>query len=106
MLGMVTVVILFYLPGVFFASFFFFGGGAGGQNTLFSAHNLMVEKGRHLNLLKKDRNCPICNMGLIENEQHVLLHCKEYKSKRSVLLSKINSTFCIITIATILLIYW
>ena len=31
-------------------------------------------------------------MGLIENEEHFLLHCKEYKSKRSVLLSKINST--------------
>lgn len=44
-----------------------------------SAHNLMIEKGRHLNIIKKDRNCPICNMGLIENEEHFLLHCKEYK---------------------------
>jgi len=52
----------------------------------------MIEKGRHLNIIKKDRNCPICNMGLIENEEHFLLHCKEYKFKRSVLLSKINST--------------
>ena len=31
-------------------------------------------------------------MGLIENEEHFLLHCKEYKFRRSVLLSKINST--------------
>jgi hypothetical protein len=44
-----------------------------------SAHNLMIEKGRHLNIIKKDRNCPISNMGLIENEEHFLLHCKEYK---------------------------
>ena len=47
-----------------------------------SAHNLMIEKDRRLNIIKKDRNCPICNMGLIENEEHFLLHCKEYKSKR------------------------
>jgi hypothetical protein len=39
----------------------------------------MIEKGRHLNIIKKDRNCPISNMGLIENEEHFLLHCKEYK---------------------------
>ena len=31
-------------------------------------------------------------MGLIENEEHFLLHCKGYKSKHSVLFSKINST--------------
>ena len=33
----------------------------------------MIEKGRHINIIMKDRNCPICNMGLIENEEHNLL---------------------------------
>ena len=55
-----------------------------------SAHNLMIEKGRYLNIPKTDRNCPICNVGQIENEEHFLLHCKEYTSKRLVMLSKIN----------------
>lgn len=38
-----------------------------------SDHNLMMEKGRHLEINRHQRICPKCNV--IANEQHFLTEC-------------------------------
>jgi hypothetical protein len=41
-----------------------------------SAHPLMIERGRHLNIPRTDRYCLLCKSNQIEDEKHFLLHCK------------------------------
>ena len=53
-----------------------------------SAHQLMIEKGRHLNLPTEERICPICNV-FIEDEFHFLFDCSCYKSQRDTFNNKI-----------------
>ena len=38
-------------------------------------HNLMIEKGRHLNIHRSLRLCQFCNSNVIEDEYHFLLVC-------------------------------
>ena len=50
-----------------------------------SAHNLMIEKGRHKRPKKlelKDRTCFYCKNSEIEDEIHFMMQCKLYKEKR------------------------
>lgn len=58
-----------------------------------SAHPLMIERGRHLNIPREERYCPVCKNGEIEDEQHFLLKCNRYTSKREILENKINVIF-------------
>ena len=38
-----------------------------------SSHKLMIERGRWLNILPKDRLCTLCNK--LEDEFHVICEC-------------------------------
>ena len=53
-----------------------------------SAHRLMIEEGRHLNIEKQDRLCNKCNMHAIENEYHFLLVCPFYRKTRADILPR------------------
>ena len=50
-----------------------------------SNHALMIEKGRHLNIDKNLRFCPFCP-GIIEDEQHFITRCPQYRHLRTELL--------------------
>ena len=54
-----------------------------------SNHNLMIEKGRHLNINKNLRFCPFCPKH-IEDEMHFLLECTSYASHRKELTDSIK----------------
>ena len=61
-----------------------------------SNHKLMIERGRHLNLEKHERICPVCSEG-VEDEIHLLLKCNQYDSLRAPLLhecSELKRNFC------------
>ena len=47
-----------------------------------SAHNLAIEKGRHLGLPTDERVCNVCKSGEVEDEKHFLLKCEEYNNYR------------------------
>ena len=52
-----------------------------------SSHNLMIEKGRHLDLDRIFRNCPFClkrNIYTIEDEYHFLMVCPQYEDIRYI----------------------
>ena len=53
-----------------------------------SAHQLMIEKGRHLNIPKNNRLCPLCDSN-IEDEDHFLFKCNDYKTQRTIFENKI-----------------
>ena len=53
-----------------------------------SNHTLMIEKGRHLNLVKAERKCPFCH--IFEDEAHFLLSCRTYTVLRDDLLSTVD----------------
>lgn len=54
-----------------------------------SNHNLMIEKGRHNQIRKDQRFCPICPKD-VEDEKHFLLHCEGYIDERKYLFLKVN----------------
>ena len=54
-----------------------------------SNHDLMIEKGRHLNLEKTKRYCPFCPKA-IETEVHFLLHCNTFACLRRELFSTLR----------------
>ena len=45
-----------------------------------SAHPLMIERGRHLNIHRTERYCLLCKSNQIEDEKHVFLHCKKFNT--------------------------
>ena len=55
-----------------------------------SNHNLMIEKGRHLDLLKHERRCPLCFC--FEDEKHFLLNCPVFAHLRNDLISTVEKT--------------
>ena len=57
-----------------------------------SNHQLMIEKGRHLNLDRKQRLCPFCPDS-VEDEKHFLIECKAYKENREILFTDIKKKF-------------
>ena len=42
-----------------------------------SAHNLAIERGRHLGLHTSDRICTICKTGDVEDESNFLFKCEK-----------------------------
>ena len=48
-----------------------------------SAHNLAIERGRHLGLHTSDIICTICKTGDVEDESHFLFKCEKYSNDRS-----------------------
>jgi hypothetical protein len=50
-----------------------------------SAHNLSIEKGRHMSIPRHERFCNICKTGVIEDEFHFLFHCQKYSHHREIL---------------------
>ena len=53
----------------------------------------MIEKGRHHSppLAIKDRVCPLCHTGEVEDEVHFLLVCPLYDSLREQFLPEVSS---------------
>ena len=47
-----------------------------------SSHQLMIERGRWLNILTKDRLCTICNK--LEDEFYVICECPRYEACRKL----------------------
>ena len=45
-----------------------------------SAHPLMIERRRHLNIPRTERYCLLCKSNQIEDEKHFLLHCKKFNT--------------------------
>ena len=54
-----------------------------------SAHNLMIEKGRHYNMKVDDRICKFCSLNAIEDEKHFVMHCHLYEGLRHKLMDTI-----------------
>ena len=54
-----------------------------------SNHQLMIEKGRHLNITKELRFCPLCPK-VIEDELHFLVICKGFREQRETLFKQIS----------------
>ena len=50
-----------------------------------SSHNLEIERGRYTKpaVPAKDRLCKVCNLGVIEDEEHVLMKCEGYENLRA-----------------------
>ena len=53
-----------------------------------SEHNLLIEKGRQLNIPKEQRLCSHCKC--IDDEKHFLLHCTINSELRSSFLNILN----------------
>ena len=58
-----------------------------------SDHSLLIEKGRHQNIISSKRTCPFCP-GHVENEFHFLIKCPTYTNLRLKLLHD-TETLCI-----------
>ena len=61
-----------------------------------SAHNLMIEKGRHRRPkpLPVDKQiCRYCNLGNIEDELHIIIKCNHFSHVRKKLYEKLNEIF-------------
>lgn len=57
-----------------------------------SNHDLMIEKGRYMNIERELRYCPIClsnGLYVVETEYHFLLECNEYEEIRQTLFDDI-----------------
>ena len=61
-----------------------------------SAHNVTIERGRHLGLHTSDRICTICKTGDVENESHFLFKCEKYSNYRRSFQYNILSKNCIL----------
>ena len=53
-----------------------------------SNSNLLIEQGRHQNILLDNRLCPMCNLE-VEDEFHFVINCEKLKSSRNNLYSKL-----------------
>lgn len=47
-----------------------------------SAHSLLIETGRHMNIPRENRICKNCTMNVIENEFHFILVCPRFREIR------------------------
>ena len=66
-----------------------------------SNHQLMIEKGRHISMNKKDRICPICkDKDIIEDEIHFILLCPLYSQERDAFYTDIQLNRNMITTAS------
>ena len=56
---------------------------------IISTPPLMIERGRHLNILRTERYFLFCKSNQIEDEKHFLLHCKKFNTQRNIFNEKI-----------------
>jgi len=58
-----------------------------------SAHNLMIEKGRHVCPIipSENRLCTFCDRNEVEDEFHFVMKCKAYDNLRTTFLTNMNS---------------
>jgi hypothetical protein len=58
-----------------------------------SSHSLLIEKGRHTKPKTPEelRLCKMCDINVVENEQHMLTECVLYKDLREVLFNMIKT---------------
>lgn len=54
-----------------------------------SAHNLLVETGRHNNIEYENRLCNLCDLSQIEDEFHFVMICHFYTTLREIYLPDI-----------------
>ena len=57
-----------------------------------SAHDLAIEKCRYSRILRQNRICRACDLGLVENEEHFLLGCVACASLHKDYLSKLHTS--------------
>ena len=57
-----------------------------------SAHDLLIETGRHCNIKAENRLCKHCNLKEVEDEKHFLMECPLYTTLRKTLMQIINKT--------------
>ena len=50
---------------------------------LCSNHRLRIETGRHIDSLREERLCKLCEMSKVEDESHFILECPTYDSIRT-----------------------
>ena len=53
-----------------------------------SVHSLLIETGRHNNVVHDERKCKLCKMNATEDEYHFVLVCPIYRHLRNELLPK------------------
>ena len=53
-----------------------------------SAHNLEIERGRHLDVPRENRKCRLCSMEMVESEYHFILVCPLYSELRRAFLTR------------------
>ena len=59
-----------------------------------SSHDLLIEKGRHINLPRHERLCTYCDLEEIEDEFHFTLKCPFYSEIRQKYLPGFYITNC------------
>jgi hypothetical protein len=47
-----------------------------------SAHNLNIETGKFYNLDRHERMCSMCNLNVVEDEYHFILHIQLYNNTK------------------------
>jgi hypothetical protein len=52
----------------------------------------MIERGRYFNINKKERHCPICKTGQVEDENHFILKFKRFEQIRLKFYDKVLKT--------------
>ena len=58
-----------------------------------SAHNLLIETGRHARIDLNKRICKRCSLNEIQDEKHALMICPAYQSTRDIIISDIEATY-------------
>jgi len=53
-----------------------------------SSHKLLIETGRHQNIVRDQRKCVLCNLNDIEDEYHFVIKCPYYADIRNTLIPK------------------
>ena len=63
-------------------------------NSVFSAHQLMIGKGRYVirRLPPENKICQICNLNAVEDEFHFIMKCSAYNYIRFTLLKQTDET--------------
>lgn len=51
---------------------------------------LRIETGRFVNLVVEERLCPVCDLGVVEDEIHFILHCPLYTNLRTNLFNSLS----------------
>ena len=57
-----------------------------------SDHELNIETGRHRNIPRNERHCPLCKAKVVEDEAPALLVCEQYNSLRTTFFNKTGNT--------------